>query len=430
MLQQAAIAAELARHRYDALITLHRRHGPVFSLGAGRHRYVYLIGPEANRFIFANGHLFGTRDVFDSLAAIDGPTSLLVSEGAEHTRRRRLVRPALHRRQVAGYVRTIAEEADAAVDALPAGGTADAYQVFRAAVRRSTVRSLFGPRLAADADFFGARLQPMLDLIDRLPQLVRLHRRLGTPAWRRAMAAKADADARIFAEIDRLRAGPAEEDGHILAALVHGRGEDGTGLTDEEVRDQAITLIAAGYETTGAAMAWAVHRLIRTEGAWEAVRAEAAAAGPPTAAALAGMPYLNGVVQETLRLHPPAPISARRANEGFSFAGRRVPAGALVVYSPYATHRLPGVWEDPAAFRPERWSDGRRPAPDEFLPFGGGAHRCIGSALATTELAVMLARLALRTDLRPAGPPPAPSGLTTMRPRGGLPVRVLHRTPR
>jgi len=430
MLQQAAIATELARHRYDALITLHQRHGPVFSLGAGRYRYVYLIGPEANRFIFANGRLFSTRDSFEAIAAVDGPTSLLVSEGEEHTRRRRLVRPALHHRQVAGYVRTIAEEADAAVDALPADGRADAYQVFRAAIRRSTVRSLFGPRLAADADFFGARLQPMLDLIDRMPQLVQAHRRLATPAWRRAMAAKADADARIFAEIARLRAGPADDGDHILAALVHGRGEDGAELTDEEVRDQAITLIAAGYETTSAAMAWAVHRLLRTAGAWERLRAEVEAAGPPTASSLAETPYLNGVVQETLRLHPPAAISARRVAEGFAFAGRRVPAGAMVVYSPYATHRLPGVWEDPLAFRPERWSDGRRPAPDEFLPFGGGAHRCVGSALATTELAVMLSRLVARTDLRPAGPPPVPAGLTTMRPRDGLPVRVLHRAPR
>ncbi|MBX9387350.1 cytochrome P450 [Streptomonospora nanhaiensis] len=450
MLRQGAAIAELARHGYDGLLTLYRRHGPVFTLGAGRHGYVYLLGPEANRFVFANTALFRTREAFEALVPVDGPTSLIVSEGADHRRRRALVRPALHHRRVEGYVRTMAESADAAIDAWRPGDRIDAYQVFRAAIRRGTVRALFGPRLAADADFLGDRLQPMLDVIDRMPQALRAHRVLRTPAWRRAMAARRAADERLYAEIARLRGearggtdphavapGDGEGDGdgggarggHILADLVRARSADGAGLSDAEIRDQAMTLIAAGYETTSAALAWTLHRLLTTEGAWRRARAEAERAGPPTAESLGRVPYIAGAVNEALRLHPPAAISARHTAAPFTFAGHRVPEGATVVYSPYVTHRLPEAWPDPLRFAPDRWAEGFRPAPEHFCPFGGGAHRCVGSAMATTELVVTTMRVVARATLTPETREVRPRGLTTMRPAGGLPVRVTSVRP-
>jgi cytochrome P450 len=415
---------QLVWRRYDGLIALYERHGPVFSIGP----YVYLIGPEANRFLFANAHLFRWREAFESLAPVDGETALILSDGADHKRRRRLVQPAFHYRRIETYLTVIADSADATLDTWRAGQEVDVYQEFRTAIRRGNIHALFGHRLASDAELFGENLQLMLEMIDRLPPSLRLRQRLGTPAWRRAMAAKNRADERIYAEIARLRRTPAEEHGDehdVLATLIRGRDDDGDGLTDVEARDQAISLIAAGYETTSAAMAWAVHALLTTDGAWDRVRAEVDGVPTPD---LTRLTYLGGVVQETLRLYPPAAISVRKPAEDFDFAGHRVRAGDTVIYSPYATHRLPQVWPDPLRFAPERWDPAsagyRKPAAHEFLPFGGGPHRCIGATLATTELTVMLARLTARASLTLTTRRVRPTGVTAMRPRDGVKARV------
>lgn len=429
MLDQARAVAVLARHRYDGLITLYERHGPVFRLGGGRWSYVYLLGPEANRFVFANSDLLSTREAFELLIPIDGETSLIVSEGEEHRRRRQLVRPALQHRQVDGYLQIMADNADMVIDTWRPGDRIDIYQEFRGAIRRSTIQSLFGPRLAAESQFFGDHLELMLAMIDRMPQALRMHQRFGTRSWRRAIAAKRKVDERIFSEIAELRRGPAGKDNRVLADLVHGRGEDGTQLSDTEIRDQAITLIAAGYETTSAAMAWTLWSLLTVKGVWDKAYEEVQSAGPAvTSETLKKLPYLHGVVHEGLRLYPPAAISARKALRDFTFGGHTIAAGAMIIYSPYVTHRLPEVWADPLSFRPERWNGDHKPSSPEFVPFGGGAHRCIGATLATTELTVMLTRLLNRVELRPETRQIRPTGLTAMRPRDGLPVRVtsLH----
>lgn len=419
----------------DLLIAAHRRRGPVLRVSP---TMVYLLGPEANRFIFAHSDLFRWREAFAGLVPVDGETSLIVSDGDAHARRRRLVQPAMHHRQVQQYVATMAEQADRALDAWQPGGRVDAYASFRAAIRSSTLNSLFGPELAADADFFGRELQELLDLVDRLPQFVALHERLRTPRWRRAMRARERVDERIFAEIDRVRAGEVTGDDHVLATLVHGRDSDaaGSGLSDQEVRDQAVTLIAAGYETTSAAMAWLVHALLTHPEVWHRARAEERAVlsgRAPEPSDLKQLGYLSRVVQETLRLSPPAVISARMTAEEFTFAGRTIAPGTMVLHSAYVTQRLPEVWADPLAFRPERWDPDRaghrKPSPAEFLPFGGGTHRCIGATMATTELTVMAARLLSRVaeaglDLTLPRQRIVATGFAAMRPKHGLLVDV------
>jgi cytochrome P450 len=406
----------------DLLAKLRRRFGPVVTLG----RNVYLLGPEANRFVFANSGLFGMREAFEVLVPVDGPTSLIVSDGEDHRRRRRLVQPAMHHRQVDGYLETMASHADAAIDGWRTGQVVDVYQDFRAAIRASTIESLFGRDLAADSDFLGARLQTLLDLVDRFPPLVTAQRRLRTPGWRRAMTARAEVDERIYAEIARSRG---EASGSVLATLVNGRDEESGTLSDLEVRDQVVTLIAAGYETTSAALAWAVYSLLSTTSVWDRAKSEVdevLGGRRPTGEDLKRLPYLNGVVQETLRLYPPAVISARKVVQGFEFAGKRVPAGRMLLYSPYVTHRLPEVWADPLSFRPERWDPAaRKPGPHEFLPFGGGPHRCIGSTMATAELTVMLARLVSRTSLRLPAQRLTPTSFAAMRPKHGLQAQIL-----
>ncbi|MGW4215154.1 cytochrome P450 [Lentzea sp. NPDC004789] len=384
----------------DLLSVLHRRFGPVVRMGP----YTYLLGPEANRFVFANSELFEVERAFQVLVPVDGPTSLIVSDGEDHKRRRRLVQPALVHRQIAGYEPVMRANAEAALDSWRPGQVVDAYQEFRRAIRRSTIHALFGEKMARDADFFGAHLQLLINLIDRNPAVVTWLRRTKAPAWRNAMRARRAVDARVYAAIAEARQGGTADDDHVLASLV--REKDG--LSDLEVRDQVVTLIAAGYETTSGAMAWAVFNLLRHNGVWERAQDDDE--------------YLANVVNETLRLYPPAVVSARVAAQPFEFAGKKIKEGTFLLYSPYVTHRLAEVWPDPLRFDPDRWE--RKPAPHEFLPFGGGPHRCIGAGLATTELTVMLKALLQRPKPELVRQRITPASVAAMRPKHGLKVRA------
>jgi cytochrome P450 len=150
--------------------------------------------------------------------------------------------------------------------------------------------------------------------------------------------------------------------------------------------------------------------------------------GAPTAQNLGALTYLNGVVQETLRLYTPGVISARKVKRDLQFDGQRIRAGRLLIFSPYVTHRIGDVWAEPEEFRPERWDPDsphyRRPAPHEFIPFSAGLHRCVGSAMATTEMTVMLARLVVRTTLRLPVQRIGARNFAALRPWPGLTVEV------
>lgn len=389
---------EVVRFRQaDLLGVLHRRFGPVVRMGP----YTYLLGPEANRFVFANSELFEVERAFQVLVPVDGPTSLIVSDGEDHKRRRRHVQPALVHRQIANYVPVMRANAEAALDAWRPGETVDVYQEFRRAIRRSTIHALFGEKLAQDAEFFGAHLQLLINLIDRNPAVVTLLRKTKAPAWRNAMRARRAVDARVYKAIEETRQGNTA--GDVLTSLVQSDG-----LSDLEVRDQVVTLIAAGYETTSGAMAWAVFNLLRHNGVWERAQNDD--------------DYLANVVNETLRLYPPAVVSARVAAQPFEFAGKKIKEGTFLLYSPYVTHRLAEVWPDPLRFDPDRWE--HKPAPHEFLPFGGGPHRCIGAGLATTELTVMLKALLQRPKPELLAQRLTPISVAAMRPKHGLKIRV------
>lgn len=414
----------------EALLALHRRRGPIIDAGIGRHGYVYLFGAQANKFVFANSDAFNWWDAFQVLVPVDGPTALIVSDGADHRRRRSLVQPAFHHRHVGNYLRVMAANADTVIDSWRPGETVDVFAQLRSAIRRSAIESLFGQSMVGHTDFLGEQLQPLMDLTHRLPQVLRAEQRLRSPAWRRAMAAKARVDELIYAEIARARTHPSADD-HVLATLIDGRTEHGQVLRDDEIRDQIVSLIAAGYETTSAAMGWAVYTLLSNPGVWDTAAAEVRdvlGQRAPDSTALNALTYLNGVIHETLRLYPPAVISARKVTRELSFAGRRIRAGRTLVFSPYVTHRLPELWPDPLRVEPRRWDSTspqyRRPAPYEFLPFGGGTHRCIGSSFATAELTVMLARLLARTELSLSDQRIRAGGYAALQPVGGLKVRV------
>ncbi|MDT7610186.1 MAG: hypothetical protein QOG96_4689 [Pseudonocardiales bacterium] len=425
-IDQLRSTVELATDPHRALPNLYRRFGPVCTLGVGSTRNVFLLGAEANRFVLGHSELFRWREAFDALVVVDGETALIVSDGADHQRRRRLVQPAFTRRQIDGYARTMRATADAAIDKWRPGQRVDLYQEFRRVIRRATIQVLFGPRLAHDEPELGRLLQHALAVVERPPPWQQLQR-LGTPAWRRATSARAAVADRVLAEVEQRRraatlASAADPDrSDVLSLLVGSRDEAGSALTDREITDQVISLIAAGYETTSAAMAWAVRALLTDRSVWRQARASLDRA--------VGWRYLDGVVSETLRLYPPAVVSVRSVAEPFSFAGVEVPAGSQLIYSPFVTHRLPELWPDPLRFEPTRWdpdrAEVRKPGPHEYLPFGGGPHRCLGAAFATTELTVLLERLLQRVSSRLEPSDASPVGLAAMRPRSGPFARIL-----
>ena len=212
----------------------------------------------------------------------------------------------------------------------------------------------------------------------------------------------------IRAEVERRRAHGVDADEHpdVLSALLV--GADDEKLTDAEVLDQVRSLIAAGYDTTSAAAAWVVHELGRNPDALGAVRTEVEAVvgdRPPTLDDLRQLPTVDGVVREVLRLWPPGFVAGRGSIADCEIAGRVVPGGSTVLYSAYVTGRDPELWPDADRFDPGRWAPGRPdPPPYAFVPFGGGARRCIGFALATLELQVLVdpARAAGPVAARPA----------------------------
>ncbi len=320
----------------ETLLALYRRRGAVINAGVGRHGNIYLLGAEANKFVFANADAFSWRLTFQNLAIVDGPTALIVSDGDDHRRRRSVVAPGLGHRQIQDYVATMVSNIDAVIDRWRPGQRLDIYRECRSAVRRSTAESLFGPRLAAHSEFLGEQLQPLLDLTHQLPQVVTLQRRLNSPAWRRAAAARKRINDLIDAQIADARAAPGPDD-HMLTMLINGRGDEGYALSDNEIRDAVISLITAGYETTSGAMAWAIYTLLSLPGAWDTAADEVPrvlGGRPPAAGDLTALTYLNGVVHETLRLYPPAVISARKVMRDLSFDGHRIPAGRLLDIQP------------------------------------------------------------------------------------------------
>jgi len=409
---------------------LHRTYGSMALIGGGPQRYVCIFGPEAHQLVMADRtDSFRWGEALEPLVAIDGPTAIVVSDGDEHRRRRRLVQPAFGIKRIEGYLPIVLDEVGRVIDAWTPGQRTDVMADLRHAVRRIVVRALFGDGLRHRADEIGEHLEVAIDYVNRSP-LTRFDKDWPLLPYRRAMRARRAVDEIVYAEIETRRAHPSDE-GDVLSALIAAQEDGEHPLSDEEVRDQVVSLIAAGYDTTTAGVGWTIHAVFSRPEVRDRLRAEVrAVAGddPLTVDVLGSLPYLAGVVSESLRLWPPVAFGGRYAVEDVPFAGHVIPARSTIVFSEYVTHRDPALWPDPLTFDPERWVEGsptfRAPEPYAYIPFGGGYRRCIGFALATMEIKAILVELVRRVDLADLDPEPAPTGIATMSPKGGVPATV------
>jgi cytochrome P450 len=423
----------MAHDPLSILLPLERRHGPIFSVRLLHSRVVFMLGPEANHFVTVeHPELFHWRESsFGDLIPLLGD-GLLTTDAGYHDRARRIMMPAFHRERILAAVGVMQDEAEAALASWRPGVTVDVYEWARNLAMRIAMRALLG--LDPDDEGHGAlaarHFERALGYYG-IEYHLRLLRGPGSP-WRRMLASRRVLDRLLLSEIRaRRRAGGADERGDILGMLLAARDEDGSALSDSEVRDQAITLMFAGHDTTTSTISFLLYELARNAAERRALAAELQAVAPgrrPTPVEVErGLPRLDMALDETLRLYPPAWIGPRRAIADFEFAGHAVRAGTYVNYCSWASHRLPQVFPEPEEFRPDRFERSRKAALPRgaFVPFGGGSRICIGKRFGQTEVKALAAAILPRfAPELPAGHELRIRQMPTLSPQGGLPVVI------
>ena len=414
-----------------ALDAAAQRYGPTFAVGAGALQTVIVGDATHLADLFASPNdAFRWGHWLNVLRFFVGDGSMMVSDGEEHRRRRGHVQPGFARRHLDLWIPMVVAETDRTIDdeILGRDGVIDLLPIERTLVLRMVLNVLFGAGLNERADEIGRLLEPAKDYLEQsalrqIPHPVPFTRRS------RARAARQRLDRLLDEEMARRRADPPALSSDLLDTLLAAPGQDR--LSDVEIRDQVITLIGAGYDTTTSALSWTTLRAAAEPGVWAKLRGEAdkilvGDLGPDT---MRRLRYAHAVVRETLRLHPAGVFSPRQAVRDVQVGPYTIPRRAMILWSPYLAGRDPSVWRDPLSFRPERHLD---PDPDTaaladtaWVPFGRGPRRCLGFGLAQMELALAISRLAQRVDLELESPEiPRPHGMVVNRPFGGVRARV------
>jgi cytochrome P450 len=432
---------EFRGDRLGFLVRTARQYGGVARFGL-RRRSVFLVTDPAavKRVLQDNADNYGRKT--RSLAALretigDG---LLTTTGPAWWRNRRLMQPAFHKQRLGGFAGTIAEAAEdfaaRATRLAAAGAPFDLVPELARLTLRILGRCLFDRELTDEADAVGGAVQVVLHhTIEKLGSLIPLPGLVPTPKNLRFRRALRALDRVVLSLIEERRRGAgAAERGDLLTMLVSARDEEtGEGLGDRQLRDEVMTLLLAGHETTAMALSWTFYLLSLHPGVRRRLEDELAAALAGRAPALDDLPrlpYTRMVIEEAMRLYPPAWVITRSATGADELGGFAIPAGDMVLLSPYVTHHDPSLWEDPEGFDPERFApgaEGGRPR-YAYYPFGGGPHLCIGAGFAMMEATIVLATVAqrLRLDLE-AGRPVAIEPLVTLRPSPGIWVTARPR---
>jgi cytochrome P450 len=426
---------QIAHDPLPLLLGAYEEHGPIFSMRLLHSRVVFMLGPEANHFVTV-GHpenFHWRESSFGDLIPLLGD-GLLTVDDDYHDRARAIMMPAFHREQIVAAVAAMAAEAKAAIAALPREGTVDVYDWMRNLAMRIAMRALLGldPGEAGKGAAAAEHFERALGYYG-IDFQWRLARGPGSP-WRRMTSSRRVLDEIVFGEIARRRTSPDSGRHDILSLLIGARGDGGEAFSDREIRDQVMTLMFAGHDTATSTLTFMLHELARHPEALARLREEqqrVLGGEVPTVDQLEHeMPYLDMVLDEVLRLYPPAWIGPRRAVREFEFGGYTVPRDAYVNYCSWASHRIPEVFPDPEAFIPERFTRERKAALPRgaYVPFGGGSRICIGKRFGQTEVKLVATMLLqkLRIDALP-GRTMTIRQMPTLSPVGGLRMRVHER---
>jgi cytochrome P450 len=375
------------------------RFGPMFSIKiAYEGDWVVLSDPELVKQVFTGDpRVFHAGEGNQILRPILGDNSVLVLDEKKHIEQRRLLLPPFHGERMQAYGETMREIAAREIESWPTGVPYKLRPRMQAITLEIILETVFGVHGGERMEPLRVALRDFLDLTTNprvlLPVLLVGPDRVNLiPAFRRRVER---VDELIAGEIEeRRRAEDLAEREDILSMLLQARHEDGSPMSDREIRDELLTLLVAGHETTATGLSWAMERLTRHPEKLERLRAEVEAGEEA---------YLTATIQETLRLRPVIVIVARKLTQPVELGGYELPAGAGVTPSIHLIHRDPEIYPEPERFLPERFLD-NPPGTYTWIPFGGGVRRCLGAAFAQFEMAVVLRELVRRHEIRPANP--------------------------
>ena len=429
--------------RFDIMATLEK--GPVC--------YTKVLG---KRIYFVNDAEYVKRILLDNLANYPKSVTyrnnlrpflgdgLLISEGDFWKRQRRLAQPAFHLRRLKALAETMADCAARMAQGWEHGKVVDVTPLMNAVTMEIVAKTLFGADVTNDIPTVAESMRVLGEESGRIrpTAFFELPEFITKPRGRRFADAVGALDAIINRIVAQRRAemekGDAARD-DLLSMLLEARDEEsGGGMTDKQLRDELVTLFLAGHETTAVSLAWTFHLLAQNPQAEAKLHAEVdevlgtgvTSRSAPTFEDLERLPYCRMVAEEAMRLYPPAYVFSRRALADDQLGPWHVPAGAHIIISPYALHRHPDYWDEPDAFKPERFAPtapADRPK-HAYLPFGGGPRICIGNSFAMMEHAIVLAAAVRRWRLESIpGHIVRTEPRITLRPRGGLPMKLMRR---
>jgi cytochrome P450 family 135 len=411
----------LAEHRL--LERCRRRYGPTFSLNTWPMGFLVIISdPQDIKQMFTGDpEILRAGEGNAITEPVAGPESLLTLDGSRHMHRRKLMLPPFHGERLAVYEQLIGQIADEEIDSWSPGAIFPIHEALQRITLAVILRAVFG----IEDPLQNAQLTRLLPKLINSPALLwpTLQHDLGRHSpWRRFLNLRKRVDELLVAEIERRRAdSELAQRSDILSLLVGVRDDAGNPMTNEELRDQLVTLLLAGHETSATTLAWAFERLVRTPAVLERLRASLAS----------GDEYLEWVLKETLRTRPIVPLIMRRATQDVPVGEHVAPAGSFLAASVILAHNNPEIYPNPQDFRPERFADGGSDT-YTWIPFGGGVRRCIGASFAMLEMKIVLRRVLERCELgavdqRPERPR---RRFVTYAPQHGGRVRLLSLQPK
>jgi cytochrome P450 len=397
----------LTEHRM--LERYRRRYGEVFKIDTWPFDPLVVVSEpaEVRRIFTGDTSVLHAGEGNGILGPLVGPHSVLLLDEAEHLRRRKLLLPPFHGERMRVYGDVMRSLADAEVDRWPVGEPFPMLEAMQRVTLRVILRTVFGYEEGARMDALEAAILRLLGRTQVMMVNV-LQRDLGRfSPWTRFLDARDAVDAMLFEEIDRRRTAGGEGD-DVLSMLL------ASDATDKELRDDLITLLVAGHETTATTMAWTIERLVRHPAALDAARVDS--------------DHLDAAIKEAQRVRPVITYVMRKLQAPLEVGGYLVPAGATLGTSVTLMHRRPDLYPDPHAFRPERFL-GVKPETYGWIPFGGGVRRCLGAAFAQYEMKQVLGAILERCELRAPDPRPErhQRKMITFVPRQGARVVVTAR---
>lgn len=426
-------SAEFQRDPLGFLTKVAREYGDVAHFEIGREHFFLLNHPDYIKDVLVTHQANFLKARAPSTRYLLGD-GLLTSEGDLHRRQRRLSQPAFHRARIAACAEVIVEHGTQLRELWQDDQTLDISDEMMRLTLGIVGKVLFDTDVGPAAEEIGNALAQIRGLFQmpRLRHSKFLEKLRFVPAARRFQKARARLDAIIYRIIQDRRQGGAGHD-DLISMLLFAQVEDGSRMSDEQARDEAMTLLLAGHETTSNALTWTWYLLSQHPEVEAKLHAELdreLAGRSPSFEDLACLTYTEMVFAEVLRLYPPAWRIGRRVIADYEIGGYVIPSGSLVFLSQYVTHRDPRFFRDPSRFDPERWMAERRDALPQFayFPFGGGARRCIGEGFARTVGVLLLATLAGAWRMRlVAGHNAEVQPLLTLRPAHGMPMTLQRR---